>query len=158
MNKLNLKSEEGFTLIELMFVAFLFLLFAGFSAALFHRSLYALGTDMAANNLLQLFQFAHERAILERIDYGVHLVPGENVYALLRRDPSVDIDFVRIQGKWGTSRHLPSSVEIKGDDTWIYFYPDGTSSPATFQLSGRDHTTTLTMDPVLGRGMVHETS
>ena len=126
--------EGGFTLIELMFVTFLFLLFAGFSATLFHRSLYAMSTDMAANDVLQLFQLARERAILERIDYGVHLAPGENAYVLLRRDPSADTDFVRIPGTWGTWRHLPSGVEIKGDDTWITFYPDGTSNPPTLKI------------------------
>ena len=149
-------SEAGFTLLELMFVAFIFLLLAGFSATLFQRSLDTLRPDIAVTDLLQLLNFAHERAILERIDYGVRVVPGENVYGLVRRDPSVDIDFVPIPGKWGTWRHLPAGIDIKGDETSILFYPDGTSSPATLQLTGRDHAISLTMDAVQGRGTVHE--
>ena len=154
-----LKNEAGFTLIELMVVMILLALWVGISAPIFRRSAQGWNGELAVQDILALMTFAHERAILERTEYAVHLAPEERAFWLLRRaEDNAGSDLARMAGKWGVVHHLPKGVELKGAEASVVFYPDGTSSEASWRLLSPDRGGTLVMDPVTGKGLVHEAS
>ncbi len=150
--------ENGFTLIELMFVVGLFLMMAGFSLPVFRRSFGAWTQEVAARDVLDAMNVARGRAVMERVEYGVRIASGDNRFWLVRRQSGVDgAEFERVPGSRGTVRRLPGDAQFQGGSL-IVFYPNGTATPASLQVRTRDHRVILSVDPVTGRGLLHAES
>jgi len=107
--------------------------------------------ETVKSDLLSLVALAHERAILEGTDYGIHVSQGANAYWLVRKTDE------KISGQWGQIRHLPTAMKFKGPDTSIAFYPDGTASETVIVFESPDHPC-LSINAFTGKGRWYETS
>ena len=150
--------ESGFTLVELMFVTFLFVLLATLSTSLFSGSIGFMRQDVASRDLMDLLNWTRERAIIERTDYAVHVLPQDHSYWLMRRDSATGSEFVRLAGKWGVPHHWPHGIEMKGEETSIFFHADGSSEPTELQFVQGEQTQTIIVEPFLVRGDNHAAS
>jgi prepilin-type N-terminal cleavage/methylation domain-containing protein len=150
--------NAGFTLIELVFVMALFVMLVSLSMPLFSRVMRSWTHRTCVEDILKLMELAHERAIVEHTDYGIHFDSEKKSYWLIRQDEGgIDKSFSRVPETWGRARSLPSDVDLRGNESVVFFHPNGTATSFSLDLISRSgHVFNLNVDPILGQGSVHE--
>jgi len=149
--------EEGFTLLELAFVVVLFVMMVSLSAPAFLRTLRSWTRRTSIEDILAVIEFAHERAIFEQRDYGIHFDEEKKAYWLVRRDGEGSGGLSRIPETWGRSRSLPSDANFQMEGPIVLFHPNGTATSFYLEIIPQNGPAiTLDVDPVMGKGSFHE--
>ena len=128
----------GFTLIELLFVAAITLALVGLAAPRLARTFSELEIKNASLNLYQIFQFAQQRAVVERKPFKIAFNFGGGRYQLLESLPGApgeNDSFGPPSGRFGRSMTVPPRAVLSGQPTEILFYPDGSSNGGEISLT-----------------------
>ena len=140
---------QGFTLVEVILVAVVLGLLLTAAVPRFQQTAQRLQTEQTAFALTQLLRYAHERAVAQ----GDAIVWVWDVQARQAHLESVGDNDER----YPINEHVARSRPIHGDITvslvregsevdTVTFSPDGTSEPATLQVSQPPFSYTVTVD------------
>ena len=120
------RRRDGFTLVELTFVALLLLIITGISIPLFKKSFSDLSAKDVSFNISKLINYAQEMAVLERTNFKITFDFPGGKYQLLKIDAlSQPPVYKKAQGRFGRLFGLPQGLDISADKNEIVFYPDG---------------------------------
>jgi len=153
--------EQGFTLLELVFVVMIFVVLTSLTMPLFSRTLKECVRKNNMEDILSLMTFARERAVMEQQDYGIHFDAEKKAYWMIRRNKeSFDSTLLRVPEKWGQTRTISSDVELQSNAWDLLFHPDGTSTSLTMDwiVPGQGTVASLHVNPILGEGSIVEKS
>jgi prepilin-type N-terminal cleavage/methylation domain-containing protein len=130
-------SCKGFTLLELLFVTIVILVLISISTPLFKRTYDNLRHDEFSRNIAKLMKYAHERAIIERVQYRVCFDLNSKTYQIkVEEDPLNQRGvFCEVNGKFGKLNRIPDDVSLESSTKEVTFYPDGTVDEASLVVS-----------------------
>ncbi|KON87066.1 competence protein ComG [Sporosarcina globispora] len=138
-----MKNQQGFTLIESLFVLSIFLIIATITAVLLKPQFLYLEKIMFFSQLKSDLLYAQNYAITHQTDVAIQIVPGEHRYTVkekLAADPII-------------SREYPGIIEIKQGTMPLYFQygPGGiTNKFGSFYVKADNEQYRITF--LIGRG------
>lgn len=158
--------RDGFTLIELVVVAFLISLFAAFAAP---RIADIAGVELGASarRLGQTVKYLYEESALRGTIYGLTLDLDRQRISVVKLDPETG-EFAEDDELLSRATELPQNVRLvavvlpsvgrlEEGVAPIYFYPEGFADRAWIQLADtRDRVVTVVVDPIRGRTEIAE--
>ncbi|MGH7802975.1 MAG: pilus assembly FimT family protein [Candidatus Binatia bacterium] len=153
--------RDGFTLIELVVVAFLISLFAAFAAPRI-ADLAGVELGASARRLGQMVRYLYEESALRGTIYGMTLDLDRQRISVVKLDPETG-EFAEDEELLSRATELPDNVRLvavvlpsvgrlQEGVAPIYFYPEGFADPAWIQLADtRNRVVTVVVDPIRGR-------
>ena len=155
-SKTSHRSEEGFTLIELMIVLALVAIASALVLPAIGHAFGNLELRTAASSMSSLFAQARTHSVYEGRSYQVVFGPSD--------DPSRQLFLLRDDGRQIQHITLPAHIAVlagTADGVWgaevqpVHFFPDGTSELAQLDLRDpRKKHVQLVLDPLTARARV----
>ena|SRR3989338_8355195 len=148
-SKIQNRKFVGFTLVEVILVAVVLGLLLTAAVPRFQQTAQRLQTEQTAFALTQLLRYAHERAVAQG-DAMVWVWDAEARQAYLESVQG-DNPPQRIKENVARSRPIRGNITVslvrEGSEVdTVTFSPDGTSEPATLQVSQPPFSYTVTVD------------
>jgi len=138
------RSEQGFTLLELIVTLMLLMLIAGLSVPVVGRSSDAIRSRAEVAGFSAVLRHARERAITSRVSHTVVIDPtNRRMTVLAGADAEVR-----------ETRPLPDRMTVEATPPpalTVRFEPQGTSSGADYRVKAGDVVYRVTVDPITGR-------
>ena len=144
------KKQNGFTLIEILFVVIMLSVIIGLAIPSLSKSSVDFKLSDESQNIVSLSIYARQRAISESRIYRINIDEEQNSYNLLYRDEATT-NFTSPLDKFGQTYYLGGDLKIKSDKSAINFYPDSRVDQATISItSSKGKTINLISQPFLG--------
>lgn len=150
------RTDQGFTLIELVLVVFVLLTLTALTVPAFQHTFQSVSEQTAAHRLAELLGYARERAVMDRTSYRVQWDETQGTY-WLSADKGVAGAPERLQERWGRTERLPQGVRFEAESSDAAFFPDGTATEASVRLV-RDTKVLyeIQVQPLLGKVTITE--
>jgi prepilin-type N-terminal cleavage/methylation domain-containing protein len=148
-----MKTNNGFTLIEILLVVIIIGIVLALSAPNFSNGYTRFQLNKTADDLLTVSRWAQAMAIGQERIYALSLADDHHSYKLVRSNNDT---FEPVNGSLGRMHPIPESISLDASNDSIEFYPDGTIDPATIQLASPGQKIILSSTEV--RGMMTKVS
>jgi Tfp pilus assembly protein FimT len=122
-----MKKKSGFTLIELVLVCVLLLVMINISIPLFRNTFYTIRIENSLRDVSQVVRYLHTRSVVEGIRYKMNFDYQNGIYwaELEEKSGYGSGAFRTMKERIGGKHKLSGGVSMEGDETEIFFYPDG---------------------------------
>jgi general secretion pathway protein H len=160
------RSDRGFTLIELSIVVFIIAIVAGIAIPRL-RDVSGVELTSTTRRLSNTVRYVYEEAALRGLPYALVFDLDAQTYWVSMLDPETG-EYVADDSLLSRKVALPDGVrvvdvilpvagKVAGGLAPTHFYPEGFADESVIHLADqRDHAYTLRIDPVRGRGEVYE--
>jgi len=138
------RSERGFTLLELIVTMLILMLVIGLSVPVVGRSSDAVRSRAEVAGFSAVLRHARERAVSSRVPHTVVIDPANRVMTV-QAGPD---------GEVKETRSLPERLTVEATPPpalTVRFEPQGTSSGAEYKVKAGDVVYRVTVDPITGR-------
>lgn len=142
-------SGDGFSLLELIVVLSVLTIITASVVPVFSGSLSRLRGDRSLRNFIATLKYAHERAVVQSVEYRVYLVPESGEFWLARFEgfERGQKYFEELDERRGNRERIsdvftierPRARRDSGSDAYyVAFYPDGASDEARMRFTKAD--------------------
>jgi type II secretory pathway pseudopilin PulG len=138
------RSEQGFTLLELLVTLLVLMVLVALSVPVVGRSSDAVRSRAEVAGFSAVLRQARERAITSRLSHTVVIDPSNRVITVLAGP----------EGEVKDKRPLPERVSVEATPApalTVRFEPQGTSSGAEYKVKTGEVVYRVTVDPITGR-------
>ena len=141
--KFQVQERTGFTLIEILLVIVLVSIFVGLVIPRIGILFFDYEFHSTVSRIEKVIQFASYDAVINKTLYRLSIDRHEKSFCLYQKKAHDDQkEFENVPGKVGSVLVLPENIELSHVTTdTIYFFPDGSSTNATFSLTHKNEKT-----------------